>query len=81
MQLGRSKRRCRKNSFIRGNWGGAREGAGRTPLSEYEKKKGCKIYITKNVKEDIIKYGIGNNFSDKSVDLILEGINSRKKNN
>lgn len=63
------------------NWGGAREGAGRTPLSEDEKKKGCKIYITKNVKEDIIKYGIGNNFSDKSVDLILEGINSRKKNN
>lgn len=60
------------------NWGGARKGAGRKPLKEGEKKKGVKIYITDRVKEDIKKYGEGNSFSEKTVDLITSEIKSRK---
>lgn len=60
------------------NWGGYRNGAGRVPLEDSEKKKGVKIYITDSVKEDIIKYGKGNSFSEKTVDLILHALNKEK---
>ena len=58
--------------------GGSRIGAGRNPLSEDEKKKGAKIYITDKVREEILTYGIGKNFSDKAVELINSEIKKRK---
>lgn len=58
--------------------GGARLGAGRTPLDETEKKVGTKIYITNEQKNDIEKYGTGENFSAKAVELISSEINNRK---
>jgi len=60
------------------NWGGQRTGSGRNPLQECEKKKGVKIYITDILKEDIIKYGIGNSFSEKTVEVIKSEIQNRK---
>ncbi|QUH21254.1 hypothetical protein [Alkaliphilus sp. B6464] len=62
------------------NWGGSRDGAGRTALSPVEKKKGAKIYISDNVKFDILKYGKGNSFSEKTVELAVSEICSRKNN-
>ena len=59
--------------------GGYREGAGRIPLDEKQKKKGVKIYITETVKEDILFYGTGKSFSEKTVSLIESAINSYKK--
>lgn len=60
------------------SWGGYRQGAGRTPLTESEKKQGAKIYLTVSVKEDIINYGIGDNFSEKATELIYSEIKRRK---
>jgi len=60
-------------------WGGAREGAGRVPLKESEKKKGAKIYVIDCIKEDIMEYGVGRNFSDKAVEIITAELNKRKK--
>lgn len=62
------------------NHGGAREGAGRNPLNDEEKKLGTKIYITQEQKDIINKYGIGENFSAKAVELIMTEINNRKNN-
>lgn len=59
-------------------WGGARKGAGRTPLKECDKKKGVKIYITDTLKEDILKYGNGTSFSDKALDILMTEICKRK---
>ncbi|QZY55965.1 hypothetical protein [Crassaminicella profunda] len=63
----------------RENRGGPRVGAGRIPLKENEKKKGAKIYITDKVKDAILTYGTGKNFSDKAVELINSEIQKRKK--
>jgi hypothetical protein len=60
------------------NWGGSRTGAGRTPLEEDQRKQGVKIYIAADVKEDVLKYGTGNNFSEKAVDLIQSELLRRK---
>lgn len=60
------------------NWGGARKGAGRTPLEEKERKKGIKIYIKDSTKKDIIQYGIGKTFSEKTVEIITSELNTRK---
>lgn len=60
------------------NWGGARKGAGRTPLEENERKKGIKIYIRDSTKKDIIQYGIGKTFSEKTVEIITSELNRRK---
>lgn len=59
------------------NWGGIREGAGRTPLNN-EKKKGAKIYLTDNLKQDILKYGYGKSFSEKAIELIKCELKKRK---
>lgn len=58
--------------------GGARKGAGRTPLDECEKKKGFKIYLKENTKQEILKYGKGSNFSEKAVELIASEIKKRE---
>ncbi|NBI06099.1 hypothetical protein [Senegalia massiliensis] len=60
------------------NWGGVRKGAGRAPLSENERKKGAKIYITDNIKKDIMLYGNGKNFSEKTVEIIECELKKRK---
>lgn len=60
------------------NWGGCRKGAGRIPLEESEKKKGVKIYIADCIKKDILEYGIGKNFSEKAVDIIISELCKRK---
>ncbi len=60
------------------NWGGARVGAGRNPLSESEKKKGVKIYLTDDTKKDIIEHGMGNTFSEKAVEIINSELKKRK---
>lgn len=60
------------------NWGGFRKGSGRTPLDSSKKKHGVKIYITEDIKNEIIKYGDGKNFSDKAVDVIIEGLLNKK---
>lgn len=57
--------------------GGARVGAGRTPLDKNDKKEGVKIYLTQEQKESIIKYGVGENFSLKVSDLIDSEIFNR----
>lgn len=60
-------------------WGGYREGSGRTALSPSEKKKCVKIYINDDVRADIIKYGRGNSFSEKVVDFVLSEMRNRKR--
>ncbi|WP_273321182.1 hypothetical protein [Vallitalea guaymasensis] len=60
------------------NWGGIRTGAGRTPLSKDKKKKPVKIYISDLLKQDIEKYGLGDSFSRKAVDLIASEIKKRR---
>lgn len=64
--------------IIEKKWGGVREGAGRTPLKDSQKKQGAKIYITESVKQDIINFGKGQNFSECAVELIMTEINRRK---
>ncbi|WP_434290229.1 DNA (cytosine-5-)-methyltransferase [Clostridium botulinum] len=66
--------------MIKNNHGGAREGAGRNPLSIEQKKIGSKIYITEQLKDLINKYGTGENFSTKAVELLTSEINNRKNN-
>ncbi|MCM3634264.1 DNA (cytosine-5-)-methyltransferase [Paenibacillus camelliae] len=58
--------------------GGARVGAGRSPLSEEERKKGFKVYFPQAVYEDILKYGEGNSFSEKVYGLISSEMEKRK---
>lgn len=60
------------------NWGGARKGAGRNPLNERERKKGVKIYLTDDTKDDILEYGVGKNFSEKTVEIIIAELEKRK---
>jgi len=60
-------------------WGGFRDGAGRTALSPSEKKKCVKIYINDEIKADILKYGRGNSFSEKAVELLLSEMCNRKE--
>ncbi|MCK8826341.1 hypothetical protein MWH25_01085 [Natroniella acetigena] len=63
------------------NWGGKRKGAGRKPLDEDKKKKRAQIYLKPETKELIEKYGKGNNFSQKVVELIKSEIKFRMEEN
>ena len=49
--------------------GGKREGSGRTPLPESEKKIAKTIYITPTLQSEIDKFANGNSFSEKCIDL------------
>lgn len=60
------------------NWGGARKGAGRIPLNENQRKKGVTIYILDDTKKDILKYGVGETFSEKTVEIIATELKNRK---
>lgn len=60
------------------NWGGKRKGSGRKKLDEREKKKGVKIYITEEIKDNIEKLGKGDSFSEKTVEIIISEIENRK---
>ena len=59
--------------------GGKREGSGRTPLPENEKKIAKTIYITPTLQNDIEQFASGNSFSEKCIDLINAQIARRKR--
>lgn len=59
--------------------GGKREGSGRTPLPEDQKKVAKTIYITPTLQNDIEQYAQGSNFSEKCTDLLCAQIARRKK--
>ena len=59
--------------------GGKREGSGRTPLPESEKKIAKTIYITPTLQSDIDQFATGNSFSEKCIDLISAQISRRKR--
>lgn len=59
--------------------GGARMGAGRTPLAPEQKKKDYKIYLNEEQYANINLYGEGNSFSTKVVNLVNNEIERRKK--
>lgn len=59
--------------------GGKREGSGRTPLPEDQKKIAKTIYITPTLQDDIEKYAHGDSFSEKCMDLINAQIERRKR--
>ena len=58
--------------------GGAREGAGRNPLAPELKKKDYKIYLNDDQYADIIRYGEGNSFSTKVLELLTAELDQRK---
>lgn len=59
--------------------GGKRQGSGRTPLPENQKKIAKTIYITSIQHDDIENYAQGNSFSEKCIDLISAQIERRKR--
>lgn len=59
--------------------GGKREGSGRTPLPESQKKIAKTIYITPTQNDEIELYAQGNSFSEKCIDLIEAQISRRKR--
>ena len=59
--------------------GGKREGSGRTPLPEDQKKIAKTIYITPTQHDDIEKYAQGDSFSEKCMDLINTQLERRKR--
>ena len=59
--------------------GGKREGSGRTPLPESEKKIAKTIYITPTLQTDIEQFAEGSSFSEKCIDLISAQIARRKR--
>lgn len=52
------------------DWGGRRVNSGRKKLDEDVKKNNCNIYINKKTEEDIHRYGKGNSFSQKVLELV-----------
>lgn len=64
---------------MKSNWGGKRENSGRHLIEEEEKRKSYNIYLKDNEKREIEKYGNGNTFSSKMVELITSEIKRRKK--
>ena len=58
--------------------GGKREGSGRTPLPEDQKKVAKTIYISPTLQSDIEQYAQGSNFSEKCADLLSTQIERRK---
>lgn len=61
--------------------GGKREGSGRTPLPQNEKKIAKTIYFTPTMQNDIEQYAVGNSFSEKCIDLISTQLDRRKRTN
>lgn len=59
--------------------GGKREGSGRTPLPEDQKKVAKTIYISPALQSDIEQYAQGSNFSEKYADLLSTQIERRKR--
>ena len=59
--------------------GGKREGSGRTPLPEDQKKVAKTIYISPALQSDIEQYAQGSNFSEKCADLLSAQIERRKR--
>ena len=59
--------------------GGKRNGSGRTPLPESEKKIAKTIYLSPGVLAEINKYANGDSFSAKCLDLMLAQLNKYKK--
>lgn len=59
--------------------GGARPGAGRTPLSETDRKHDYKIYLDDRTYNSVVEYGNANSFSGKVVDLLQAEIKRRKE--
>lgn len=59
--------------------GGKREGSGRAPLPDDQKKIAKTIYVTPTQHEDIEKYAQGDSFSEKCLDLITTQIERRKR--
>lgn len=58
--------------------GGARTGAGRTPLAPEQKKKDYKIYLNDEQYASINKFGKGNSFSARVLNLISAELERRK---
>lgn len=58
--------------------GGARTGAGRTPLAPGQKKKDYKIYLNNEQFEIINNYGQGKSFSEKVMNLVNTEVKRRK---
>ncbi len=61
--------------------GGKREGSGRNPLPQNEKKIAKTIYFTPTMQNDIEQYAVGNSFSEKCIDLISAQLDRRKRTN
>ena len=61
------------------NWGGRRENSGRHTIREEKKRKAYNIYLREEEKRNIERYGKGNTFSSKLVELIFSEISRRKK--
>lgn len=59
--------------------GGKREGSGRTPLPQNQRKIPKTIYVTPTQHDDIENYAIGNSFSEKCVNLITSEIARKKR--
>lgn len=59
--------------------GGKREGSGRTPLPEHDKKVAKTIYVTPTQQDDIETFAEGDSFSEKCLDLITTQLERRKK--
>ena len=60
------------------NHGGKREGSGRTPLPESDKKIAKTIYVTPLQQDEIETYAEGDSFSEKCMDLISTQLSRRK---
>ncbi len=59
--------------------GGKREGSGRTPLPENEKKIAKTIYVTPSLQLEIEQSSTGNSFSEKCLELIYAQLLHRKR--
>lgn len=59
--------------------GGKREGSGRNPLPEDQKKIAKTIYVTPTQHDDIETYSLGESFSEKCVNLMASEIERKKR--
>ena len=59
--------------------GGKREGSGRNPLPDSQKKVAKTIYISPSLQDDIEVYAQGDSFSEKCIDLISAQLDRRKR--
>lgn len=59
--------------------GGKRKNAGRKAVSNENKKKGYKIYLTSEQQADIEYFGVGSSFSERCVSIIIRELEMEKK--